>query len=88
MKSLIVKRSVVLEGHKTSVSLEEAFWRGLKDIASASISTANAATFRRPYGCSYPITIRRKQREPVEFDMRKPRPGRPGLNGQKAGRDD
>ena len=33
MKSLIVKRSVVLEGHKTSVSLEDAFWRGLKDIA-------------------------------------------------------
>ena len=32
MKSLIVKRSVVLEGHK-SVSLEDAFWRGLKDIA-------------------------------------------------------
>ena len=33
MKSLIVKRSVVLEGHKTSVTLEYAFWRGLKDIA-------------------------------------------------------
>jgi len=33
MKSLIVKRSVVLQGHKTSVSLEDAFWRGLKDIA-------------------------------------------------------
>ena len=24
---------LVLAGHKTSVSLEEAFWRGLKDIA-------------------------------------------------------
>jgi predicted DNA-binding ribbon-helix-helix protein len=33
MKSLIVKRSVVLEGHKTRVSFEDAFWRGLKDIA-------------------------------------------------------
>ena len=33
MKSLIVKRSIVLEGHKTSVSPEDAFWRGLKDIA-------------------------------------------------------
>ena len=33
MKSSVVKRSVVLAGHKTSVSLEEAFWRGLKDIA-------------------------------------------------------
>jgi predicted DNA-binding ribbon-helix-helix protein len=34
MKSPIVKRSVVLAGHKTSVSLEYAFWRGLKDIAT------------------------------------------------------
>jgi predicted DNA-binding ribbon-helix-helix protein len=33
MKSSVVKRSIVLAGHKTSVSLEEAFWNGLKDIA-------------------------------------------------------
>lgn len=33
MKSPVVKRSIVIAGHKTSVSLEEAFWRGLKDIA-------------------------------------------------------
>ena len=33
MKSPVVKRSVVLAGHKTSVSLEDAFWEGLKDIA-------------------------------------------------------
>jgi predicted DNA-binding ribbon-helix-helix protein len=35
MKSPVVKRSIVIAGHKTSVSLEDAFWRGLKDIASA-----------------------------------------------------
>jgi predicted DNA-binding ribbon-helix-helix protein len=35
MKSPIVKRSIVIAGHKTSVSLEEAFWRGLKDIAAS-----------------------------------------------------
>jgi predicted DNA-binding ribbon-helix-helix protein len=34
MKSLVVKRSIVVAGHKTSVSLEEAFWKGLKEIAS------------------------------------------------------
>jgi predicted DNA-binding ribbon-helix-helix protein len=34
MKSPVVKRSIVIAGHKTSVSLEEAFWRGLKDIAA------------------------------------------------------
>ena len=33
MKSSIIKRSVVVAGHKTSVSLENAFWEGLKDIA-------------------------------------------------------
>ena len=33
MKSAIIKRSIMIEGHKTSVSLEDAFWRGLKEIA-------------------------------------------------------
>jgi predicted DNA-binding ribbon-helix-helix protein len=33
MKSPVVKRSVVVAGHKTSVSLEGAFWEGLKEIA-------------------------------------------------------
>ena len=33
MKSPVVKRSIVVAGHKTSVSLEDAFWKGLKDIA-------------------------------------------------------
>ncbi len=35
MKSLVVKRSIVIAGHKTSVSLEDAFWKGLKEIAAA-----------------------------------------------------
>jgi predicted DNA-binding ribbon-helix-helix protein len=33
MKSPVIKRSIVVGGHKTSVSLEEAFWSGMKDIA-------------------------------------------------------
>lgn len=33
MKSAIIKRSIVVGGHKTSVSLEDPFWAGLKDIA-------------------------------------------------------
>jgi predicted DNA-binding ribbon-helix-helix protein len=28
------KRSIVIAGHKTSVSLEDGFWKGLKEIAS------------------------------------------------------
>ena len=34
MKSPVVKRSIVIAGHKTSVSLEDAFWKGLKEIAN------------------------------------------------------
>ena len=33
MKSPVIKRSIVIAGHKTSVSLEDAFWTGLKEIA-------------------------------------------------------
>jgi predicted DNA-binding ribbon-helix-helix protein len=35
MKSKIIKRSVVIAQHKTSISLEDEFWQGLKDIARA-----------------------------------------------------
>jgi predicted DNA-binding ribbon-helix-helix protein len=34
-KSPIVKRSIVIAGHKTSVSLEEPFWTCLREIADA-----------------------------------------------------
>jgi predicted DNA-binding ribbon-helix-helix protein len=33
MQNIIQKRSVVIAGHRTSVSLEQPFWRALKDIA-------------------------------------------------------
>ena len=33
MKSPVVKRSIVVAGHKTSVSLEAAFWNGMKEIS-------------------------------------------------------
>ena len=33
MKSPVIKRSIVVAGHKTSVSLEDAFWKSLKEIA-------------------------------------------------------
>jgi predicted DNA-binding ribbon-helix-helix protein len=39
MKSPIVKRSIDLARHKTSVSLEDAFWEGLKDIAKTKRKT-------------------------------------------------
>ena len=33
MKSSVVKRSIIVAGHKTSVSLEDAFWKTFKEIA-------------------------------------------------------
>jgi len=41
-KSQIVKRSAVVAGRKTSVSLEEGFWTGLKEAAVAHNMTVNA----------------------------------------------
>ena len=66
MKSPVVKRSIVIAGHKTSVSLEDAFWKGLKEIAgtrdmtlselvASSIPSASTAIFRRQSGCSCSI---------------------------------
>ncbi len=36
MKSLVVKRSAIVAGHKTSVSLEDGFWKSVKEIAAYS----------------------------------------------------
>ena len=42
MKSLVVKHSIHINGHKTSVSLEDGFWSGLKEIADAKGTTLSA----------------------------------------------
>lgn len=39
--STVVKHSVVLRGHKTSVSLEDEFWRGLLEIADREKTSAS-----------------------------------------------
>jgi predicted DNA-binding ribbon-helix-helix protein len=31
----VIKRSILIAGHRTSVSLEDAFWKALKEIAQA-----------------------------------------------------
>ena len=42
MKSSVSKRSIVIEGHKTSVSLENQFWDSLKEIAGERGMTLGA----------------------------------------------
>jgi len=77
MKSSIVKRSIVLAGHKTSVSLEEPFYQGLKDIAAsrrvtlsdlvAGINTEREnGNLSSAIRCSCSITIRRPRHHLIE----------------------
>jgi predicted DNA-binding ribbon-helix-helix protein len=39
MQSAVVKRSIVIAGHKTSVSLEDDFWNALKEIKKSNNMT-------------------------------------------------
>lgn len=62
MKSQIIKRSIVIGGHKTSVSLEDPFWNGLRDIAerrNTTLSTmvSDIDTHRRQGNLSSAIRI-------------------------------
>ncbi len=53
VRQALKKRSVVIAGHKTSVSLEDAFWAALKDIAAergASVNELVAGIDRRRGG--------------------------------------
>jgi predicted DNA-binding ribbon-helix-helix protein len=34
-KSRVLKRSIIIDGHKTSISLEDDFWNALQEIAAA-----------------------------------------------------
>src|SRR5438132_10250536 len=38
----IKKRSVVLAGHRTSISLEAEFWQALREVAGARLLSVNA----------------------------------------------
>jgi predicted DNA-binding ribbon-helix-helix protein len=42
MKTSVIKRSIAIGGHQTSVSLEDAFWSVLKEIADAQGATLSA----------------------------------------------
>ncbi len=62
MKSPVVKRSIVIASHKTSVSLEDAFWKALKEIAVSRNMTlsdvvASIDTDRRQGNLSSAIRI-------------------------------
>jgi predicted DNA-binding ribbon-helix-helix protein len=41
-KPTIVKRSIVIGRHKTSISLEDEFWKGVKEIAASRQITCSS----------------------------------------------
>jgi len=80
MKSLVVKRSIVIAGHKTSVSLEEPFWAGLKEIAQGqhvtlSTMVGDIDTHRRQGNLSSAIRL---------FVLDSVRTQASGFNGNRA----
>jgi predicted DNA-binding ribbon-helix-helix protein len=55
-KSLVRKRTIILDGHKSSVTLEDAFWTALTGIAAAQgitidrlIATIDSERHERPH---------------------------------------
>jgi predicted DNA-binding ribbon-helix-helix protein len=61
MQTAVIKRSIVLDGHKTSVSLENEFWLGLREIAardSISLSTLVGKIDRERNSCNLSSAIR------------------------------
>jgi predicted DNA-binding ribbon-helix-helix protein len=77
MKPLVVKRSVVIAGHKKSVSLEEAFWKSLEAIASyqdMTVSTLLAAIdserCRGPLSSAIRLFVINFYREQLEIQER------------------
>jgi len=93
MKSPVVKRSIVIAGHKTSVSLEDAFWKGLKEIANGRDVTlselvASIDTDRRHGNLSSAIRLfvldhYRAQTEGRPDGIREPAQ-RPGMSALRA----
>src|SRR5262245_11738638 len=62
MKSASLKRSLMLDGHRTSVNLEDSFWTALREIADdqgVTVSTLvmTIATKRKPNNLSSAIRV-------------------------------
>ncbi len=58
----MTKRSLTVAGHRTSISLEDAFWQGLTEIATARRSSVAALVANldrtRPAGTNLSAAIR------------------------------
>lgn len=61
LQSAVIKRSIVLDGHKTSVSLENEFWDALREIAvreNTALSTLVGKIDHERNSCNLSSAIR------------------------------
>jgi len=65
------KRSVTIEGHRTSVSLEDAFWTELSNIASERGLSLNALIAEIDHGRNAPGNLSSALRLYVLDELRK-----------------
>lgn len=85
MKSPIIKRSVVIHGHKTSVSLEQPFWDAFRDLAenehistSALLRKVDAERDHANLSSAIRVFVLRRVREMADARV-------PQHDGQRAG---
>jgi predicted DNA-binding ribbon-helix-helix protein len=81
MTSPVVKRSIVIDGHKTSVSMEEVFWRGLKECAKEQSTTLSklvgSIAAKRVAGANLSSAIRVYLLDRIQTQLRDLETGRP-----------
>jgi len=87
-RTLVIKRSIVIGGHKTSVSLEDAFWQELKRIAghqratlSSVISNIDMAPAGQPFFGDTPLRPRTRARARRRSDGAARRPWHGAIRG-------
>jgi predicted DNA-binding ribbon-helix-helix protein len=89
MKSSVIKRSIVIKGHKTSVSLEDPFWQALKDLSAEKNVTVSALINSIDQGrdtSNLSSAVRQfVMRHYYEIAMRKPATARPALAEVRTG---
>jgi predicted DNA-binding ribbon-helix-helix protein len=91
MKSPVVKRSIVVAGHKTSVSLEDAFWTSLKEIAagrgmtlSELVATIDADRRHGNLSSAIRLFVLDHYRARIENPPQRPNAGRTGPSALRA----
>ena len=89
MKSPVVKRSIVIAGHKTSVSLEDAFWKGLKDIAAGRnmtlsdlVASIDGVRHQGNLSSAIRLFVLDHYRSQADGERGQPEPLRDGTNAQ------